>query len=53
MARADTVPRPKKERAVPAAGQPFMAVPDFSTGKNVVLPFLSAQGRTLSFILVR
>ena len=43
------VPRPKKEKAVPAAGQPFMAEPDFGTGKNVVLPFPSAQGRTLSF----
>ena len=40
-----------KERAVPAAGQPFMAEPDFGTGKNVVLPFPSAQGRMLSFFL--
>ena len=36
-----------KERAV--GGQPLMAEPDFGTGKNVVLPFPSAQGRTLSF----
>ena len=28
-ARADTVPRPRKERAVPTAGQPLMAEPDF------------------------
>ena len=35
-ARADTVPRPRKERAVPTAGQPLMAGPDFGTGKNVV-----------------
>ena len=46
MARADTVARPKKERAVPAAGQPFMAEPDFGTGQNVVLPFPLAQGKT-------
>ena len=38
-----------KERAVPTAGQPLTAEPDFGTGKNVVLPFPSAQGRTLSF----
>ena len=31
------------------AGHPLMAEPDFGTGKNVVLPFPSAQGRTLSF----
>ena len=47
MARADTVPRPKKEMAVPAAGQPFMAEPDFGTGKNVVIPFPSAQGNVI------
>ena len=34
---------------MPTAGQPFMAEADFGTGKNVVLPFPSAQGRTLSF----
>ena len=49
VARANTVPRPRKERAVPTAGQPLMAEPDFGTGKNVVLPFPSAQGRTLSY----
>ena len=48
-ARADTVPRPRKEWAVPTAGQPLMAEPDFGTGKNVVLPSPSAKGRTLSF----
>ena len=47
-ARADTVPRPRKERAVPTAGQPLMAEPDFGTEKHVVLPFPSAQGSTLS-----
>ena len=35
---------------MPAAGQPFMAEPDFGTGQNVVLPFPSAQGRTFSFL---
>ena len=34
-----------KERAVPAAGQPFMAEPDFGTGKNVVLPFEELRRR--------
>ena len=31
---------------MPAAGQPFMAEPDFGTGQNVVLPFPLAQGKT-------
>ena len=34
---------PKKERAWPTAGQQFAAKPDFSTGKNVVVPFPSAR----------
>ena len=48
-ARADTVPRPRKKRAGPPAGQLLRAEPDFGTGKNFVLPFPSAQGRMLSF----
>ena len=30
---------------MPAAGQPFMAEPDFGTGKNVVLPFEELRRR--------
>ena len=48
-AKAGIVQMPKEERAWPTAGQQFMAELDFSTGKNVVLPFpLAREERCLT-----